>query len=76
MSQIITLQCDVCSATKDVETVVITRTSSKSVEIDLCPACYRKGLAPILSKVRPTAKTAGRPQVKFKVTELPPQPGG
>ena len=74
MSQIVSLQCDMCASTKGVQTVVVTRKGGKSTEFDLCDACYAKLLEPVKGKTRPAQKVAGRPQVRFKVTELPPQP--
>lgn len=75
MSQKITLVCDVCGTDKEVETAVFSRKGSKTVEIDMCPRCWDRGLAPIKRKLRPSTRVAGRPQVRFRMTELPPQPG-
>ena len=73
MSQRIILACDVCRSEDRVATVIISRPGAKSVEIDLCDEHWQKMLA-AFPEARPTAKAAGRPQVKMRKVTLPPQP--
>ena len=73
MAQEILLVCDLCGSRTDVATMVVAHPHFKAWELDLCHGCYAAIYAAPL-KSRPATRTAGKPQARFKITELPPQP--
>jgi hypothetical protein len=76
MAEQITLVCDLCKSTTQVYPLVFSRHGDKSWQIDVCDSCYAHNthIGKLREKGRPSVKVAGRPQAKFKMTELPPQP--
>jgi len=77
VGQLITLTCDLCGSSDAVETMVCSRPGMRSFEFDVCAACLdRPPISNCRDVSRPSDKQAGRTQVRFRLTELPPQPRG
>lgn len=76
MAEQITLICDLCKSPTQVHPMVASRHGTKSWQLDVCDHCWVENphIKKLREKGRPSLKTAGRPQAKFKITELPPQP--
>ena len=72
----VVLVCDMCGSRDEVQTCVLSRPGTRSMEIDLCADCWIRRVDDVFArKARPARRPTGASQTRMARTVLPPQPG-
>mgnify|MGYP000078778212 CR=1 FL=1 len=71
MGQTITIHCDLCGSTDQVQPLVVSRPSSKTPawEVDTCEKCYQDRFAELEAHKRKPSTSSLRPPARAKRTD-------
>ena len=71
MGQTVTIHCDLCQSTDQVQPLVVSRPDSKTPawEVDICEQCYQDKLADMETHKRKPSTSSLRPPARAKRTD-------